>query len=312
MIPTTTRSASHSLRGILIAQIEAARRHLLSSRLPSDASIHAARKALTRARATLRLLRPSLVESTYRGANTRLRNVAAALRAARDAKVLLDTVAVLLKSEPDCVRPVFGGLTRLLARERAAAGRALVSDGYGAVCGPQVLRDLASEVRRWPAERADAAYVIAALRRTFKKTRKAMAIARQRRTNATLHESRKQLKYLVFELQLLQPLSPKYLGRRLLTARRLAQLLGLDHDLALLREKIKLKAGGRISRAKLSAFAATLNHRRLAAQKKSDVVGARLFAQTPRHFVQRLDRRSAIAQTLAFSSVRFNAAISQK
>jgi CHAD domain-containing protein len=286
------------LRGILIAQIEAARRRLLARRVPSDSSIHAARKTLKRARATLRLLRPALADATYRRANTTLRDAGAGLRAARDAKVLLHTVDALLGSERRLVQAVLGSLGRMLERERVAASRALVRDGHGVAWSVDILTSLAADVQRWRVSRADSAYVVVALRRTYKKSRKAMALATVRRTDASLHEWRKQLKYFVYQLQLLQPLRPKYLGKRLRMARQLAGMLGLAHDLAVLRQKIKLQTGRTITRAELSACVAALDRRRLAAQKKSDALGRRLFAQTPRRLVHRLDTHSLLARTL--------------
>lgn len=289
---------TEALRGILIAQIEAARRRLRARRVPSDSSIHAARKTLKRARATLRLLRPALADATYRRANTTLRDAGAGLRAARDAKVLLHTVDALLGSERRLVQAVLGSLGRMLERERVAASRALVRDGHGVAWSVDSLTSLAADVQRWRVSRADSAYVVVALRRTYKKSRKAMALATVRRTDASLHEWRKQLKYFVYQLQLLQPLRPKYLGKRLRMARHLAGMLGLAHDLAVLRQKIKLQTGRTITRAELSACVAALDRRRLAAQKKSDALGRRLFAQTPRRLVHRLDTHSLLARTL--------------
>ena len=289
---------TEALRGILIAQIEAARRRLRARRVPSDSSIHAARKTLKRARATLRLLRPALADATYRRANTTLRDAGAGLRAARDAKVLLHTVDALLGSERRLVQAVLGSLGRMLERERVAASRALVRDGHGVAWSVDILTSLAADVQRWRVSRADSAYVVVALRRIYKKSRKAMALATVRRTDASLHEWRKQLKYFVYQLQLLQPLRPKYLGKRLRMARHLAGMLGLAHDLAVLRQKIKLQTGRTITRAELSACVAALDRRRLAAQKKSDALGRRLFAQTPRRLVHRLDTHSLLARTL--------------
>ena len=289
---------TEALRGILIAQIEAARRRLLARRVPSDSSIHAARKTLKRARATLRLLRPALADATYRRANTTLRDAGAGLRAARDAKVLLHTVDALLGSERRLVQAVLGSLGRMLERERVAASRALVRDGHGVAWSVDILTSLAADVQRWRVSRADSAYVVVALRRIYKKSRKAMALATVRRTDASLHEWRKQLKYFVYQLQLLQPLRPKYLGKRLRMARHLAGMLGLAHDLAVLRQKIRLQTGRTITRAELSACVAALDRRRLAAQKKSDALGRRLFAQTPRRLVHRLDTHSLLARTL--------------
>src|SRR5262249_2675480 len=55
-----------------------------------DEAVHAARKALKRARALLRLLRDALGSRVYRRENARLRDAARPLTAVRDARILVD------------------------------------------------------------------------------------------------------------------------------------------------------------------------------------------------------------------------------
>src|SRR4051794_29055581 len=65
----------------------------------SDETVHAARKQLKRARASLRLLRGAIGEDEYARENTRLRDAARPLARVRDAKVLLAAVERLLGDE---------------------------------------------------------------------------------------------------------------------------------------------------------------------------------------------------------------------
>jgi len=67
----------------------------LDARPLSDTNVHEARKAIKKARATLRLLRNALPAATYRRENEALRNAARPLSATRDAKVLIDALDAL-------------------------------------------------------------------------------------------------------------------------------------------------------------------------------------------------------------------------
>src|SRR6185437_4230638 len=62
-----------------------------------DESVHEARKDLKRARATLRLLREALGNSTYKRENAAIRDAARPLSEVRDGRVLLDALRSLVK-----------------------------------------------------------------------------------------------------------------------------------------------------------------------------------------------------------------------
>src|SRR5262245_24102563 len=66
----------------------------------SDGDAHEARKQLKRARAALRLLKPSLADVIYRRENLALRNAGRVISPLRDAKAQLDILAALRKRYP--------------------------------------------------------------------------------------------------------------------------------------------------------------------------------------------------------------------
>jgi len=74
--------------------------------------------------------------------------------------------------------------------------------------------------------------------RAYRRGRRAHARARREGTPEALHEWRKEVKYLLYQLQLIEPAwraSERLLARRL---DRLADLLGEDHDLAVVRAMV--------------------------------------------------------------------------
>ena len=72
----------------------------------------------------------------------------------------------------------------------------------------------------------------------YRKGRNALGQAKKSATPEALHEWRKEVKYLLYQLQLIEPAwraSERLLARRL---DRLADLLGEDHDLAVVRAMV--------------------------------------------------------------------------
>src|SRR4030095_4339353 len=74
--------------------------------------------------------------------------------------------------------------------------------------------------------------------RVYRRGRQALAAVRRKPTAEYLHEWRKQAKYLRYQLDLLRPLAPKALTSLATTIDRLGDLLGDDHDLAVLRREV--------------------------------------------------------------------------
>ena len=117
---------THGVRGIARQQIAQSLESLKASTL-SDETVHAARKELKKARATLRLLRDSLGDSTYKQENAVLRDAARPLSEVRDARVLLDTLDKLVESSGPRARVLpLDGLKRALRRERTDSRRRIL------------------------------------------------------------------------------------------------------------------------------------------------------------------------------------------
>jgi len=120
----------------------------------------------------------------------------------------------------------------------------------------------------------------AGILKSYMTGRKAFAKARRRPSTARLHEWRKQAKYLANELDMARRLLHLKLGKMHRQAERLADVLGEDHDLALLRAWLRgshdaAELGGRGSeRHKLER---RIRRRRDKLQVKALRLGKRLY-----------------------------------
>jgi CHAD domain-containing protein len=127
------------------------------------------------------------------------------------------------------------------------------------------------------------------LARPYRRGRKAYAAA-QSRTTTDLHEWRKQVKYLRYQFQILEPLSPKKIGKLEEKAHALTDDLGEDHDLAVLGQRIEDAEGRLLDGKTRDAVLTLIQHRRRRLQEKAFGRGRRLYRERPKHLRRRFAR----------------------
>jgi len=248
-----------------------------------DARVHAARKALKRARAALRLMRPALKSEVYERENRALRDGARCLSPLRDARSLVVAAALLDRSR---VKTAAGAaattaLRRNLAQRLDAARNVFAESSARRRCAQQVTA-CSQRMLRDPPPRADALKLMAGLRRIYRNGRRSFARASAERTPEALHEWRKQTKYLHAAAGALSDAGVHPLKRVVQRCADIAARLGDDHDLVELRHEIERTfpaEGG--AKAALSC----LDARRQRLQRDALDRGARTFRKEPGQFV---------------------------
>jgi CHAD domain-containing protein len=277
-------------RRILGEQVEEAL-HALEGNRVSDRKIHDSRKAIKKARATLRLIRKGIAAPAYRRENATLRDAARPLSAVRDARILLDSLDRLEKlygspaerSIPVALRRALQGEQREI-RSNSASSRATLTKSR------QRLTAARQRISRLPLRNDDWATLEKSLQRTYRQARANMKAARSDPTPEKLHEWRKQAKYLWHQLQMLEPLWPGLIGELADQTHKLADYLGDDHDLAVLRakaveqDKLFAEPGGP------GPLLALIDRCRKQLQAKAFVLGSRLLDEKPAGFAARFRR----------------------
>jgi hypothetical protein len=258
----------------------------------SDPRIHDIRKRLKYCRALLRLLRKPLGKDAYRRENARLRDAARPLTQVRDAAVLvkaLDGLCPRLRGGGTLCRSIRTALRRESRERREGLLRQALRASAREINGvAQRVRLL----RRAQLSRADTAK---AVKRAYRTSRRAMTTAKQQRSRDSLHEWRKQVKYLANELKSLLPSMRKGLrvGVHKIYKRsnRLGGYLGDDHDLALLHDKLieHRKLSG-VGDAQVNALLECLAQRRARLQRKAFRRGKRSFARSAARLEARIRR----------------------
>jgi len=204
----------------------------------------------------------------------------------RDAKILIDALDELARRQPRLDRKTITRLRSELMTRRMRARRRVLSRRDTL---EPVLEALRGTRRRLPKPRRSPrgwAALQPGLRRVYRRGRRAAAAAEQRPTDESLHESRKQAKYLWHELQIVEPIEPATVAKLAKLAHQLSDRLGDDHDLAVLRQRVM--ASRSLSRASIRSTVAAIDQRRRELQRQAHRLGRRLYRERPRAFEKRL------------------------
>jgi CHAD domain-containing protein len=130
----------------------------------------------------------------------------------------------------------------------------------------------------WAVPASDHRALLAGLDRSYRRGRRAFARAERRPSDQQLHEWRKRAKDLRYQQQLLRPAFDEQLKAQAAAAKALSDLLGDDHDLAVLAGRLESDDGGVIAT------------RREELQAEAFRLGRRVYAEPPKRFHRRLAR----------------------
>jgi CHAD domain-containing protein len=196
-------------------------------------AVHEARKHLKKVRALIRLLRPATGEAFYKTENAAMRKAAQRMSSIRDSHVRVQTIEKLTVKSGKRRTPVaFARIrTAMVARLRQVIEES-EKENWSKQAAVEIERAL-GRLDKWPLKCLRKS-IRSGLKAACKKARRALAVARRSATDANLHELRKRVKDLWYDLRLLggdRPPPIETLTKRL---RDLAQKVGDDHDLAML------------------------------------------------------------------------------
>jgi CHAD domain-containing protein len=283
------RRGTRTVRKITRKRIDTAL-EALSNKTLSAEGVHQARKALKKARAGLRMLRPGVKEAAYREVNEALRDAARPLSAARDAQVLGDTLSALVKRYGAPARHLqLAALRRAIAHHRADTHGSLLAKTGTIAHSRGLLREARGRVKALGLHSHDWDVLGSGLKRVYSGCKRSMTHATENGAcDAAFHEWRKQVKYLRYELAMLEPLWPALIDTLIDQAHRLSDYLGQDHDLTVLRE-MAVTHRGELSDRALEALMALVERRQEELRQKATRLGSRLFEEKPKRFMARLE-----------------------
>jgi CHAD domain-containing protein len=260
-----------------------------------EEAVHEARKDMKKLRALLRLVRGELGERVYSAENACFRDIARELAGVRDADVMLATLTDLEKRYGDL--PGAGAKLRpaLVAhRFRATAGSLKPASKTAAARLDEAL----GRVDGWMLDTDGFEAFEEGLGRVYRQGRRAYRAARKQPSAEHMHEWRKRVKDLWYHLLLLQDSWKPVLSALADEAHELSDRLGDEHDLTVLREWAhRHMAALNGDDPVLRGFDVLLQSRRAELQAEAFDYGARLYADKPSLFVERLESWWAAARS---------------
>ncbi len=282
-------SVEHGLRRCAREQLDSAIEELTEGvRTDPVEAVHSARKALKKERSLLRVFRGALEPAERRRENDALRHAGRSLSAARDAEVMIQALDDLSERFAGQVpKRSFTAIRKQLTAERDPARASLLDSGLTGEVADE-LRAVRGRIDEWHSRSGGWRAIESGLDRSYRRGRGALERAQAGPSVENLHEWRKRTKDLWYHLRLLTPTSPGIMGGQAKDAHRLGDLLGDDHDLAVLRERLDDIAGS--IAADLDSVFGLIDHRRDQLQEEALLLGRRLYAEKPSAFSRRVHR----------------------
>ncbi|RUA15380.1 MAG: hypothetical protein DSY55_06425 [Clostridia bacterium] len=278
---------AREIKRILLEQVDLAIWELSTPDLDADTAVHEARKCIKRTRGILRLVRNNIGKAHFQTLNALFRDAGRELSAVRTSAVMAETLLKLLEHYPDELSKaqVDQLIRRLQDYHRTMHQRILTQKSlFRQVtremrAGRTKINALSLSIESLPAS---------GLQRVYRRGRSGLKQSNASPTVAHLHEWRKRVKYLRYQMRVLSPLWPEVLDDVTEELVTLSELLGLDHDLADLHHNLEdnpdlcRRTEGPIAMFRL------IDVYRTELEVQSFSIGARLYTEKPSAFVKRM------------------------
>jgi CHAD domain-containing protein len=247
--------------------------------------IHQVRKRCKKLRALVRLVRAA-DEDLYQRENAAFRDTARRASHLRDDAAMVEAYEKLAATYAKHVDLAsFDPVRDALVARREDAGTD-VDEALTAIRSD--LEAARGRIATWELPGDGFEVLAGGLERTYRRSRKRQRDAYAEGSTGAFHEWRKRVKYHRYQVRLLQNAWPAELKARRRELHTLGELLGDDHDLAVLRERLHAEPDEHGGTDLVAALTGLLDRRRATLQVRADHLGARLFAEKPGAFVGRV------------------------
>jgi CHAD domain-containing protein len=243
----------------------------------------------------VRLARYELGDDVYQGENAAFREAGRRLAGARDSQVLLETLDAVTDRYPDVMPPArVRRFERTVVGQHGAAQRRL-REGAAVAEVLSELREASARVRDWPLEQDGIGGLAPGFKRVYRRARRAYRTARREPSTENLHELRKRTKDLWYAAQIVRCASPKKMKRIARCAHELSNLIGEDHDLAMLGQRAGERRARFADEAAAGELAKLVERRRDELRREAMDIARRLFRKKPRKLVRPLEKAGVAA-----------------
>ena len=254
---------------------------------PADAaSIHETRKSIKRIRAALKLVQSDL-GPRFDDWNDRLRSANRRLSATRDLDACQQTIEKLAGRHATQGQAVLGRLHSELAAQRSRSVNGEVDAERKSLV--EELEAVRAEFLEWHPETTGFDLIRPAVKKMVRKGRKLIRQLGQDVIIERMHALRKVVKRRLYWMEILAPIWSEEDREEQQAVDKLSELLGQQHDLAVLEERLANSAVGRDSAASraVASVGDALRRRREKLEARCLKRAKKLFAERPKELTRR-------------------------
>jgi CHAD domain-containing protein len=269
-------------------EVEKAIAHIDDEELGPHETVHEVRKRCKKIRGLIRLIRPAF-EDTYKSENKRFRDAARTLSEIRDATTFIESLDALARRFPDDAsqEDVLPLRARLIERRERLASYRVVGEHLEQFRFS--MKDAESRIGDWSLDGGPVSALGSGFKRTYRRARKAMRAARAEPTTEAFHEWRKRVKHHRYHNALLRDIWPAVFKERRKAVKELTDLIGDDHDLAVLRRRLLDEPELLENQEKRNAVLELVNARQRELRVWGLLAGQRLFTDKPKDWKRRVE-----------------------
>ena len=255
-----------------------------------DKGVHDARKNCKRIREAYRLIRDEIGKKLYVQENIRFRDSARLLAGARDSWVMIRTLDKLVAAHIDQLpAQAFSGIRQKLTEQYETTLARELENQTTIPAILEIMGEACFQIDNLPIQKEDFSAFRPSIQRVYARGRRAMRLAYTQPSSEVFHEWRKRVKYLWYQLEILEALWPNVLAQLADELHSLSEYLGDDHDLAVLRSRILDASAGFENERELLILVQLIDQERLELEALARPLGERLYFDPPKIFTRRLE-----------------------
>lgn len=284
-------SLSSGIKRIVREQIDSAIEELSQvSDENRDKTIHSVPKKLKQIRAIVRLVRNELGKDVYKQENYCFRDVGRRLSALRDAQVLLNTLQQLKQNFAELIhQKAFVDLEQHLVQQHHLIKAQMFEQDDAVSEILTTLKQARERVNNWSLSSDRWSILSDGLQRIYQNGYQAcQTFLEQQATVEDLHDWRKRVKDLWYQLKILRPIWFDVTEEWENQTHLLANYLGDDHDLAVLDCFIS-QQNEVLASAEKEVLKSLINSQRQQLQLSAQWLGQKIYVEQPKVFVKRLE-----------------------
>jgi len=279
------KTAAENLKGILLHYNQAAAR-LLRSKSNIHNNIHDARLCFKRIRSLLRLGRFNIGEQNYKELNLFYRDQARKLSSIRDITAMIELCEKMREiAKTDQIKKLINHIRIDLIKKR----KTLMAGQEVEKAKNEVIQSLTNQetvIKNLLFASGNNQQLASGIRRVYQSGRKLYKLSVKTTDDHNLHEWRKQVKYLWYQLVILTPLWPEILTPLCKQVQTLSQLLGKHHDYFIFAIALQSMKDENKYPHEIKSLMASIHSQKRNLEIKALRLGAMLYITSPRQIEQ--------------------------